>query len=281
VLQCYLYCNHRCSRACTVHYRYILREVAYTDISTLVYNLLLCKYCCSNHVSGDDLRVDLDLDFKTACFGGEERVQIRHLEACNVCTGTGVKPGAKVSTCSQCGGQGVVIQVSTFNFYTTGSTLLLLGYERSSTVFAMLSLAFFLKALVPSSSSSSAAHITLRTVCYRNTDLCTPITVSLRVQAHYLPSCTIYLYHKQIQRTPLGAFQTQVACPGCRGTGQKVEAYCSPCNGQGLIETTKPVKVRIPAGVVSSLQLIEHVSVQFLGIGLLLVVADDVQQFAY
>jgi molecular chaperone DnaJ len=62
-------------------------------------------------MSGDDLRVDLDLDFKTACFGGEERVQIRHLEACNVCTGTGVKPGAKVSTCSQCGGQGVVIQV--------------------------------------------------------------------------------------------------------------------------------------------------------------------------
>lgn len=24
---------------------------------------------------GDDLRVDLDLDFKTACFGGEEKVR--------------------------------------------------------------------------------------------------------------------------------------------------------------------------------------------------------------
>lgn len=24
--------------------------------------------------AGDDLRVDLDLDFKTACFGGEEKV---------------------------------------------------------------------------------------------------------------------------------------------------------------------------------------------------------------
>jgi hypothetical protein len=145
------------------------------------------------------------------------------------------------------------------NFHTTGSTLLLLGYESSSAVFAMMSLVI-LKALVPSSSSSSAAHITLHTVCYRNTKVRTPVTVLLSVPAHYLLACTIYLYHRQIQRTPLGAFQTQVACPGCRGTGQKVEAYCSPCNGQGLIEATKPVKVRIPAGVVSQLlQLIEHV----------------------
>jgi hypothetical protein len=76
----------------------------------------------------------------------------------------------------------------------------------------------------------------------------------------YVHCC--YYYNLQIQRTPLGAFQTQVACPGCRGTGQKVEAYCSSCDGQGLIETTKPVKVRIPAGVVSSkLQLNEHLLV--------------------
>ena len=27
---------------------------------------------------GDDLRVDLDLDFKTACFGGEEKVRPPH-----------------------------------------------------------------------------------------------------------------------------------------------------------------------------------------------------------
>jgi DnaJ-class molecular chaperone len=82
---------------------------------------------------------------------------------------------------------------------------------------------------------------------------------------HYNVQYTVTLttITQQIQRTPLGAFQTQVACPGCRGTGQKVEAYCSPCNGQGLIEQTKPVKVRIPAGVVSQLlQLIKHVSVQ-------------------
>eukprot|EP00638_Chattonella_subsalsa_P008264 CAMPEP_0117750092 /NCGR_PEP_ID=MMETSP0947-20121206/10147_1 /TAXON_ID=44440 /ORGANISM="Chattonella subsalsa, Strain CCMP2191" /LENGTH=368 /DNA_ID=CAMNT_0005568163 /DNA_START=294 /DNA_END=1400 /DNA_ORIENTATION=+ len=61
---------------------------------------------------GDDLRIDLELDFKTACFGGEEKVRVRHLETCDTCTGSGVKPGATVSTCSQCSGSGFVTQVA-------------------------------------------------------------------------------------------------------------------------------------------------------------------------
>jgi molecular chaperone DnaJ len=63
-------------------------------------------------VVGDDLRFDLELDFKTAVFGGEEKVRIRHLETCGTCTGNGVKPGSKVSTCSSCAGQGVTVQVT-------------------------------------------------------------------------------------------------------------------------------------------------------------------------
>jgi molecular chaperone DnaJ len=63
-------------------------------------------------VMGDDLRFDLEVDFKTAVFGGEEKVRIRHLETCGTCTGTGVKPGSKVSTCSSCGGTGVTVQVT-------------------------------------------------------------------------------------------------------------------------------------------------------------------------
>jgi molecular chaperone DnaJ len=63
-------------------------------------------------VVGDDLRFDLELDFKTAVFGGEEKVRIRHLETCATCTGNGVKPGSKVSTCSSCAGQGVTVQVT-------------------------------------------------------------------------------------------------------------------------------------------------------------------------
>lgn len=63
-------------------------------------------------VVGEDLRFDLEIDFKTAVFGGEEKVRIRHLENCDTCTGNGVKPGSKVNTCSACGGSGVTIQVT-------------------------------------------------------------------------------------------------------------------------------------------------------------------------
>lgn len=63
-------------------------------------------------MAGDDLRFDLELDFKKAIFGGEEKVRIRHLETCGTCDGSGVKPGAKVSTCSTCNGVGVTMQVT-------------------------------------------------------------------------------------------------------------------------------------------------------------------------
>jgi len=63
-------------------------------------------------IPGDDLRFDLEIDFKTAVFGGEEKVRIRHLEKCDTCGGDGVKPGSKVSTCGVCGGSGVTMQVT-------------------------------------------------------------------------------------------------------------------------------------------------------------------------
>jgi len=63
-------------------------------------------------VAGDDLRFDLEIDFKTAVFGGEEKVRIRHLEKCGTCDGSGVKPGSKVSTCTTCNGMGVTMQVT-------------------------------------------------------------------------------------------------------------------------------------------------------------------------
>jgi len=63
-------------------------------------------------VVGDDLRFDLEIDFKTAVFGGEEKVRIRHSETCDTCTGNGIKPGSKVTTCDTCGGSGVTVAVT-------------------------------------------------------------------------------------------------------------------------------------------------------------------------
>jgi len=63
-------------------------------------------------VVGNDLRFDLEIDFKTAVFGGEEKVRIRHLETCDTCNGDGVKPGSKINTCSTCGGSGATVEVT-------------------------------------------------------------------------------------------------------------------------------------------------------------------------
>jgi molecular chaperone DnaJ len=65
----------------------------------------------SGPTEGDDLRFDLEIDFQTALFGGEKKIRITHLETCGTCTGSGVAPGAKVNSCTTCGGRGVVSQV--------------------------------------------------------------------------------------------------------------------------------------------------------------------------
>lgn len=59
-------------------------------------------------VRGDDLRLDLKLDFREAVFGGEKEIRISHLETCAACTGSGAKPGTQARTCSTCNGAGQV-----------------------------------------------------------------------------------------------------------------------------------------------------------------------------
>lgn len=61
-------------------------------------------------VPGDDRGVSLQVDFAEAVFGCNKEVEVNHLETCATCTGTGVKPGTKSSTCKTCGGQGQVVQ---------------------------------------------------------------------------------------------------------------------------------------------------------------------------
>lgn len=59
-------------------------------------------------VRGDDLRLDLKLEFREAIFGGDKEINIPHLESCEVCNGTGAKPGTGVKTCPTCNGAGQV-----------------------------------------------------------------------------------------------------------------------------------------------------------------------------
>jgi len=57
---------------------------------------------------GDDLRYDLNVDFKDAIFGQQREIKIPHLEKCEECRGTGAKPGTGPKPCSTCGGSGQV-----------------------------------------------------------------------------------------------------------------------------------------------------------------------------
>lgn len=62
----------------------------------------------SGPVRGDDLRLDLKLEFREAVFGGEKEIRISHLETCTTCNGSGAKPGTRPRTCSTCSGAGQV-----------------------------------------------------------------------------------------------------------------------------------------------------------------------------
>ncbi|MCT7982093.1 molecular chaperone DnaJ [Laspinema sp. A4] len=116
----------------------------------------------SGPVRGDDLRLDLKLDFREAIFGGEKEIRISHLETCSSCVGTGAKPGTRPRTCGTCNGAGQV---------------------------------------------------------------------------------------RRATRTPFGSFTQVSVCPTCNGTGETIEDKCEACNGAGVKQETKKLKINVPPGV--------------------------------
>lgn len=46
-----------------------------------------------------------------------------------------------------------------------------------------------------------------------------------------------------------GFFQVSTTCPRCNGAGQVIVDPCADCQGEGLINRSKKVSIRIPAGV--------------------------------
>jgi len=46
-----------------------------------------------------------------------------------------------------------------------------------------------------------------------------------------------------------GFFQVSSTCPQCHGAGQIISEPCNDCGGQGLVNRTKKVSIKIPAGV--------------------------------
>jgi len=57
---------------------------------------------------GQDIETTLEVPFRTAAVGGKVTIDLEVTEECGTCRGTGAAPGAKIQTCSECGGRGTI-----------------------------------------------------------------------------------------------------------------------------------------------------------------------------
>lgn len=118
----------------------------------------------SGRQRGSDLRYDLQITLEEAARGCEKEIEIRKLDACDPCSGSGAQKGSKAVACPTCRGRGQVV----------------------------------------------------------------------------------------VSR---GFFQVAQTCPACHGTGRIIEKPCHSCQGEGRVEKTSRVKIKIPAGIDSESRL--------------------------
>ncbi|HET8574711.1 MAG TPA: molecular chaperone DnaJ [Candidatus Paceibacterota bacterium] len=57
---------------------------------------------------GRDISIDVEIPFEEAVFGTERKILLTKTSTCEVCDGSGAKPGAKMKTCEKCNGQGKI-----------------------------------------------------------------------------------------------------------------------------------------------------------------------------
>src|SRR5438094_5949974 len=113
---------------------------------------------------GSDLRYDMQITLEEAAFGTEKEIEVRKLDVCDQCHGSGAEPGSRSINCPTCGGRGQVI-------------------------------------------------------------------------------------------SSRGFFQVSQTCPRCRGVGQIIEKPCRKCSGEGRLENSSRIKLKIPAGIGSGSRL--------------------------
>lgn len=59
-------------------------------------------------VKGADIRYNMKITFEEAAFGVKKDINISRNEECEVCHGSGAKPGTNVKTCDKCNGKGKI-----------------------------------------------------------------------------------------------------------------------------------------------------------------------------
>src|SRR5437773_4363883 len=69
---------------------------------------------------GSDLRYDMQITLEEAAFGTEKEIEIRKLDTCDQCHGSGAETGSRTINCPTCGGRGQVI--SSRGFFQVSQT---------------------------------------------------------------------------------------------------------------------------------------------------------------
>lgn len=69
---------------------------------------------------GSDLRYDLQITLEEAAFGVEKEIEVRKLDTCEKCDGSGASSGSRAITCTVCHGRGQVI--SSRGFFQVSQT---------------------------------------------------------------------------------------------------------------------------------------------------------------
>lgn len=78
----------------------------------------------SRPARGSDLRYDLSISLKDAAFGTDTTINVPRSETCDVCGGSGAKPGTNPVTCETCRGSGQMSQTraTPFGRFVTTTT---------------------------------------------------------------------------------------------------------------------------------------------------------------
>lgn len=63
------------------------------------------------NVRGEDIETRMVIGFKEAIFGAEKEIFLNKKIVCPKCSGNGVEPGSKISTCDTCRGSGQVVRM--------------------------------------------------------------------------------------------------------------------------------------------------------------------------
>jgi len=93
-----------------------------------------------------------------------------------------------------------------------------------------------------------AVHGTAKEVELTRRDTCWTCEGSGCRPGHKRETCPLCHGRGQVIRSQ-GFFQVSSACPQCHGEGEIVKEPCTDCNGTGLVNKTKTVSIKIPAGV--------------------------------